>query len=241
MTVTVQQSYARAVEAGAISADPVQQALLSSFENLRHHLASANGTNGIRNLFKKAKPAPRGLYIWGGVGRGKSMLMDLFVETVTVSKRRVHFHAFMQEIHAALHEVRKTNVDDALKPVAKSIAAKVRLLALDEMQISDIADAMIVGRLFEQLMADGVMLVTTSNRPPDDLYLNGLNRDLFLPFIALLNQKLEVRELASSTDYRQATLIGKQVYFCPVTTESKIEIDAIWHDLTGGAAGELIL
>ena len=131
--------------------------------------------------FGRAQPAPApGLYLWGGVGRGKSMLMDLFVAHAgDVPKRRVHFHAFMQEIHAGMHKARQANTQDALAPVADAVAAQVRLLAFDEMQITDITDAMVVGRLFERLMNAGVAIVTTSNRPPDDLYKDGLNRALF--------------------------------------------------------------
>ena len=139
------------------------------------------------------------------------MLMDLFFEAVDEPrKRRVHFHAFMQEVHGAMHEVRKTGVDDAIKPVAEDIANDVRLLCFDEMQISDITDAMIVGRLFQSLFASGVVVVTTSNRVPDDLYKNGLSRELFIPFIEIIKDRLEVYELASETDYRQDRLAGEK-------------------------------
>jgi cell division protein ZapE len=188
-------------------------------------------------LFAKPVTPPNGLYLWGGVGRGKSMVMDLFVENTAISqKRRVHFHAFMQEIHKGMHEARKTEVEDALAPVADAVARDVRLLAFDEMQITDITDAMIVGRLFEKLMAAGVVIVTTSNRAPEDLYKNGLNRVLFLPFIDMLRAKLQVMELESPNDYRQHRLAGAQVYFHPAG-KVKGESQAIWDDLTGGAAG----
>jgi cell division protein ZapE len=164
------------------------------------------------------------------------MLMDLFEEATQIAaKRRVHFHAFMQEIHRGMHEARKTGVEDALAPVAQAVARQVRLLAFDEMQITDITDAMIVGRLFEMLLADGVVIVTTSNRPPEDLYKDGLNRALFLPFIALLRARLEVVALDSPTDYRQHRLEGAQVFFAPAGREAKAALGAIWADLTGGA------
>jgi cell division protein ZapE len=151
----------------------------------------------------------------------------------------VHFHAFMQEVHHAMHMARQRHVEDTLAPFAEETLAKLRLLAFDEMQISDITDAMIVGRLFEKLLAGGMVIVTTSNRPPEDLYKNGLNRALFLPFIALLRDRLEVVELASPHDYRQHRLTGAQVYFHPAGS-AKGQIEAIWHDLTGGAAGEVL-
>jgi cell division protein ZapE len=170
------------------------------------------------------------------------MLMDMFVEHLDgIPARRVHFHAFMQEIHAAMHEARKTGVDDAIAPVAADVAASVRLLAFDEMQITDITDAMIVGRLFQALFAAGVVVVTTSNRLPDDLYKNGLNRNLFVPFIELIKEKMVVHELASPTDYRQDRLADSKVYFTPANAESRAAMDSVWRDLTGDKDATLIL
>lgn len=169
------------------------------------------------------------------------MLMDLFVESLNASARRVHFHAFMQEIHAAIHKARQDGVEDAIKPVAKSVSDTVRLLAFDEMQITDITDAMIVGRLFEKLFAAGVVVVTTSNRVPDDLYKDGLNRQIFLPFIDILKARMVVHELVSPTDYRQDRLAGAQVYFTPNDAAAKDEINQIWQELTGGEQHSLTL
>jgi cell division protein ZapE len=184
----------------------------------------------------------RGLYIWGGVGRGKSMLMDMFFESVRQErKRRVHFHAFMQEVHAGLHAARKKGVDDAIGPVANDVIAHVDLLCFDEMQITDITDAMIVGRLFERLFDAGVVVVTTSNRVPDDLYKDGLNRQLFLPFIELIKHKMVVHELVSDTDYRQNRLSGSPVYFTPNDHAARQAIQAVWEDLSGGEAEPLVL
>jgi cell division protein ZapE len=237
--MTLTEIYDARVAAGLLRPDPAQHAVLPKLDALRQWLeANANRRVGLfAGLFAKPVMPPAGLYLWGGVGRGKSMVMDLFIENTAIAqKRRVHFHAFMQEIHKGMHEARKTGVDDALAPVAEAVARDVRLLAFDEMQITDITDAMIVGRLFEKLMAAGVVIVTTSNRAPEELYKNGLNRALFLPFIAMLREKMQVLELESPNDYRQHRLAGAQVYFHPAG-KVKGEIQAIWDDLTGGAAG----
>lgn len=233
--------YRTRVAEGAIQPDPAQEAVLPEFDRIEAGLAEAAPVK--RGFFRKAKPPEpvRGLYLWGGVGRGKSMLMDLFVESLDVPVRRVHFHAFMQEIQEGLNEARKANTQDSLAPVAAKIAESVRVLAFDEMQITDITDAMIVGRLFEALFAAGVVVVTTSNRVPDDLYKNGLNRQLFLPFIALIKERLVVHELASPHDYRQNRLEGGQVYFTPNDAEARAAIEEIWQDLTGGASEPLVL
>ncbi|MCU0826436.1 MAG: cell division protein ZapE [Tabrizicola sp.] len=237
MRQTLTEIYEARVAKGVLRADPAQHAVLPVLEEIRAWL-EANATRRVglfAGLFAKPITPPRGLYLWGGVGRGKSMLMDLFIEATDITqKRRVHFHAFMQDIHRGLHAARKRGVEDALAPVAEAVIHDTRLLAFDEMQIIDITDAMIVGRLFEKLFAAGVVIVTTSNRPPADLYKNGLNRALFLPFIAMLEQKLQVVELESPTDYRQHRLQGARVYFHPARTATA-EIAAIWSDLTGGA------
>ena len=135
--MTVRQAYSEAVESGKLARDPEQVAVLPVLEGIREFLNGGQANGGLRRIFSKAAVAPKGLYLWGGVGRGKSMLMDLFVGCVAAPKRRVHFHGFMQEVHAALHAARKTQVEDALRPVAKAISDDVRLLALDEMQIND--------------------------------------------------------------------------------------------------------
>ena len=234
---SVVETYQAEVAAGRLTSDPAQVALLPEFECIE----AALNAPAPRGFFRKAPEPPKGLYIWGGVGRGKSMLMDLFVSCLEVPARRVHFHAFMQEIHAAMHEVRKTGVDDAIAPVAKSVAESVRLLAFDEMQITDITDAMIVGRLFEQLFDAGVVVVTTSNRVPGDLYKDGLNRQLFVPFIELIEDRLVVHELASPTDYRQDRLGGGDVYFYPADSAARGAMDGIWADLSGGVSEPLEL
>ena len=234
---TLIERYDRLVAEGALTRDSAQEAVLPDFERVRADLAKP-----VKKGWFRRTPEPvTGLYLWGGVGRGKSMLMDLFVDTLTVPNRRVHFHAFMQEVHAALHKARASGAADAILPVARDMSEGLRCLALDEMQITDITDAMIVGRLFEAMFEAGVAVVTTSNRVPDDLYKDGLNRQLFLPFIALLKERMVVREMASATDYRQGRLQGSPSYFTPANADARARIERVWQDLTGGKAAPLKL
>ncbi|WP_305970193.1 MULTISPECIES: cell division protein ZapE [unclassified Mameliella] len=234
---TVTEVYQSRVASGKIKPDEAQTAVLPELERLRTDLAQPVK----RGFFRKTIEAPQGLYLWGGVGRGKSMLMDLFVDTLDVPARRVHFHAFMQEVQAAIHKLRSQGAEDPIKPVAKDISDTVRVLAFDEMQITDIADAMIVGRLFEALFDGGTTVVTTSNRLPDDLYKDGLNRQLFLPFIDFLKERMVVRELASDRDHRQDRLAGAKVFFTPADAEARSQIDALWEELTHGLEEPLTL
>ncbi len=240
--------YREMIAAGAIRDDVAQRLALEKLQLLHGRLKDydpwkgkrvARGWFGWGREGAKTDADLNGLYIYGGVGRGKSMLMDLFFETSTVQKkRRVHFHAFMQEAHRAIHEARKTGDEDPIKTVAKAIAHETVLLCFDEMQITDITDAMIVGRLFEKLFKRGTVIVTTSNRPPDDLYKDGLNRQIFLPFIAMLKEKLDLHLLESPTDYRQARLAGREVYHTPLGPAADAAMDATWDELTGGHEGE---
>ena len=230
------QIYRRRIDAGDLTADPAQEAVLAELQRIRDALESeAPRASGLKGFFRRAPEGTRGLYLWGGVGRGKSMLMDLFHGAVDIrQKRRVHFHAFMQEVQAGLHAARQEGVSDPVKPVAEGIVRDVRLLSFDEMQIGDIADAMIVGRLFQQLFDAGVTVVTTSNRVPDDLYKDGLNRKLFLPFIDLIKARMEVMHLDAPKDYRQDRLAGTETYFTPADAEARQAIDALWQGMTGG-------
>ncbi len=233
--------YEQRVASGVLHHDPAQLAVLKLFETVSDNL-QATPKKGLRSLFGKAPVAVKGLYLYGGVGRGKSMMMDLFFETLNEpKKRRVHFHAFMQEIHSLMHEARKRGVEDAIEPVAADVVSAAKVLCFDEMQITDITDAMIVGRLFEKLFEAGVVIVTTSNRHPDDLYKNGLNRNLFLPFIELIKQRMEVYNLDSETDHRQNRLQGHKTYFTPIDNAAEMAIQRVWTDVAGGKAQPLIL
>ena len=189
---------------------------------------------------RKAEP-PQGLYIFGGVGTGKSMLMDLFFASAPVErKRRVHFHAFMQEVQDRLHAWRQdpANKDkaDPLPVIAGELAEEIWLLCFDEFHVVNIADAMILGRLFETLFAEGVVVVATSNWPPDRLYEGGLQRERFLPFIDLVKQRLDVLELDSGVDYRLQRLKDITVYHAPLGPRAEAELDKAFADLTEGAA-----
>ena len=235
----VSELYSARVQAGQLEDDAAQRRVLAPLDALVEGLSAAlpsDGGGGWKSWFGAAPtPAPsgpKGIYLWGGVGRGKSMLMDMVMEAATIpARRRVHFHSFMQEIQSGLNEARKRGDQDAVRPVAEAVAAQARLLCFDEMQITDIADAMIVGRLFQVLSEHGVCIVTTSNRIPEDLYKNGLNRQLFLPFIALIRDNMDVLALDSDTDHRHDREHGARVWFSPLTRDNRAAMDRIWDDL----------
>lgn len=240
-------AYQQKLDAGQIEADAAQQEVAVMLDALAIEIE----TRGKKGWFSRPKDV-KGLYLWGGVGRGKSMLMDLFFSTVDAEhKRRVHFHDFMQETHAFINEWKKLNAsqrrstgwsvrgndDDPIPPAAKKIAASAELLCFDEFQVTDIADAMLLGRLFEHLLDRQVVVVATSNRHPDDLYKNGINRQLFLPFIDLLKRTHTIHEIRSDRDYRLERLTAAPVYYAPLGYGSERKMDEAWQRLTSGATG----
>ena len=229
--------YRSALASGALKPDAAQRAAAEKLHSMARQLARYRP--GRFSFFRK-KPAPRGLYLWGDVGRGKSMLMDLFFSEAAIApKRRVHFNAFMADVHARLHiERAKPDASDPIPIVAAALAAEARLLCFDEFQVTDVADAMILGRLFEQMLALGTVIVATSNVAPDRLYEGGLNRQLFLPFIALIKDRLDVVELNGPTDYRLHRLSGHPVYLTPLSPETDAAMDDAWRRLTGCAQGQ---
>jgi cell division protein ZapE len=233
------------VAAGVLRDDAGQRAVVERLSLLAASLEARPQPGPLRGLLRRnPPPVPRGVYIWGGVGRGKSMLMDMFVACLRQTpRRRVHFHAFMQEVHAGLGAARQSGVTDPLAPVAANLAQGLRLLCLDEMEIADIADAMIVGRLFEALFAAGVTVVTTSNRPPGDLYADGLNRQRFVPFIALLEARLDIVRLDGPEDYRQAAGAGGARWFSPADARARAALDTVWDRAAGvpGTPYELVV
>ena len=245
VTTDLRTQYTALIATGDVFHDDAQVTAIDKLEDIRTWLEATSERRKPRliDLFNRKKPDhPPGLYLWGGVGAGKSMLMDLFYATTNIKrKRRVHFHAFMQEIHDSIHAARKSGVDDPIAPVAESIAKSARLLCFDEVQITDITDAMIVGRLFEKLFDAGTVIVTTSNRLPEDLYKHGLNRQHFVPFINLISQRMEIHHLFTETDYRQDRLRGQQTWFTPIGTGSATSLNEIWTNLTADRGAPLTL
>ena len=249
MPESVRRRYEALAQSGELQPDPVQRALADVLDGLIRELtdqARKSKKNALGWLFAGGEktPPPRGLYIWGPVGRGKTLLMDLFFSAAPVAeKRRVHFHRFMGDAHDRLNEFRrKLNAgevqgDDPIPPVAAGLASDVRLLCFDEFAVNDIADAMILGRLFAQLFARGVTIVATSNVAPDDLYAGGLNRSLFLPFIALLKERMAVFHLDAPHDYRLDASGTERRYVTPLGPEADSCLDAHFRHLTGRERG----
>ncbi|MFA5957322.1 cell division protein ZapE [Hyphomicrobium sp.] len=240
MMATVLDGYRRRLADNEIEPDAAQAAVATRLDALDKELASYRPKNGVLSkLFGKPAAPTKGLYIWGSVGRGKTMLMDLFFEETSFEpKRRSHFHEFMADVHERIAKARHDVPGDPIPHVAEQIAKEARLLCFDEMHVTDIADAMILGRLFEALFAAGTVIVTTSNATPAGLYKDGLNRQLFLPFIAELERHLEVIELGAKKDFRLDKLFGLQLYFYPADAAAKAALDANWRRLTGNHPGK---
>ncbi|MDO8605800.1 MAG: cell division protein ZapE [Phaeospirillum sp.] len=254
-------AYRALLQAGELKPDIAQGLAVEKLQSLHHALAKYRPSLGeagwlARFGLKKTQPgstwrwnsgagdgeqsAPKhGLYIFGEVGRGKSMLMDVFFHSASIAgKKRVHFHEFMRDLHADIHRWRQSpsrGDSDPIPKLARAIASEAWLLCLDELQVTDIADAMIVGRLFKCLMDDGVVVVITSNRPPGDLYKDGLQRDRFIPFIRLLEARLDVLELNSERDYRLGRKRGLQVFHAPLDERSESALELAFARLTEGA------
>ncbi len=232
--------YDRRVALGELQSDEAQRRAAQRLKALATPIADGAGNGGLIGRWFDTRQAapPKGIYIHGPVGRGKTMLMDLFYASAAGRpKRRMHFHAFMQDVHAKLHAARKRE-QDAIAPVARALAREARLLCLDEMQVSDIADAMIVGRLFEALIGLGVVVVTTSNLPPQELYRDGLNRQLFLPFVKLIAAGLDVISLDGVTDYRLGRIKAHETFVTPLGPEADTRIQETWRRLTDSECGE---
>jgi cell division protein ZapE len=230
MTGAVRAAYEELIRAAELKPDPAQERAVAALDRLGDQPRSRGL---IGRLLGQRQQGPAGVYLWGGVGRGKSMLMDLAFEQIAVTpKRRVHFHEFMLETHALVRDARKAEEGDPIEPVAELIAKRARLLAFDEMQVTNPADAMILSRLFGKLLEQGVKLVTTSNRPPSDLYLGGLNRELFLPFIELIQQRMLVVEVNGPTDYRLERLTGVKVWHVPNGPEATGALSQAFFQLT---------
>jgi cell division protein ZapE len=243
--------YAAFVAAGEVEADPGQASIAAHFSALErrlqeHRLARKSSSLGWLFGRRKEMDAPlKGLYVYGAVGRGKTMLMDLFFATSRVQrKRRSHFHEFMADVHARVRELRhkiklgEIADSDPIRLAADEIADETWLICFDEFHVTDIADAMILGRLFARLFELGVVLVATSNLPPDELYRDGLNRALFTPFIALLQRHCEVLHLKARTDYRLEKLAGVAVWYVPADEDAEVALDMAWQRLTGLLHGE---
>jgi cell division protein ZapE len=238
--------YRELCQKGLLQPDPAQQLAIERLQSLYRALLKYQPETGLRGWLARfgltengCAQVPVGLYLCGPVGRGKSMLMDMFFAAVpSRRKRRVHFHAFMLEVHDRIERERRAKTDAPILKVAADIAREAALLCFDQFQVDDIADAMILGRLFTALFNAGVVVVATSNLVPDRLYQHGLQRELFLPFIGLLKEKLYVLELDSGRDWRLARLVGKPIYYHPLGQPAHEALEAAFAELTDGAPGD---
>ena len=248
MAASISMQYAARVAAGKIERDEAQEAIVAKLGELERRLAErrlARKSSSLGWLFG-ARPAEpiKGLYVFGDVGRGKTMLMDLFfAASPIVRRRRVHFHEFMADVHDRVHALRQqakqgeANGEDPVRLAAGTIAQETQLLCFDEFHVTDIADAMILGRLFRRLFELGVVVVATSNVPPGELYKDGLNRALFVPFIALIERHMDVVRLCARADFRLEKLAGAPVWYVPADAAAERALDEAWRRLTGGNPG----
>jgi cell division protein ZapE len=246
MSGLMRAAYEARLAAGALTADPAQARAVEALARVEADLAAQRS----KGLFRK-RLGVKGAYVWGPVGRGKSMLMDMFFEVAPVpDKTRLHFHQFMSKVHRLVGLWRESSAperraqfgrvrgDDPIPPIADVLAKESSLLCFDELEVSDIADAMILGRLFEALFARGVTLVATSNRPPVDLYKDGINRQLFVPFIDMITRRLAIVPVEGPRDYRAQRLRAAGVWYSPIDADHRAQFDALWKEaLSGGVEG----
>ena len=250
MANSVTAHYAAAVASGRVESDGAQLVVLDMMARLETRIAEyrlARKSSSLGWLFasrQRALPQLKGLYIFGEVGRGKTMLMDFFFATSPVErKRRAHFHEFMLDVHERIHAVRQDmkrgehEGEDPIRLVAEALAEEAWLLCFDEFHVTDIADAMILGRLFKQLFERGIVMVATSNVAPDELYKDGLNRALFVPFIHMLEAQMDIVRLDARTDFRLEKLAGLPVWYVPADAAADRKLDEAWRRLTGGNGG----
>ena len=247
--MSVRELYEGLVALKKIERDPAQQALLSRLEAVEQRVATHRSARRLKPsgwLFgnrDQAEPV-KGLYVYGDVGRGKTMMMDLFFEAnPVVRKRRAHFHEFMADVHERVRVYRQKlkdgeiEGDDPIRLTANDIAEESWLLCFDEFHVTDIADAMILGRLFARLFELGVVVVATSNVAPTELYKDGLNRALFVPFVVMIEKHMEVLELKSRTDFRLEKLSGQKVWYVPADDDAALALDQAWRRLVGSSSG----
>ena len=237
------RAYGLRVASGELTDDQAQKQAVQKLDRLIQQLEISNGRRSWvgRLLRAKAEAKERsGIYLAGKVGRGKTMLMDMFFECIEgIPKQRVHFNAFMQDVHARLHALRRRSIKgDGVEEVAKAIASRAKLLCLDEFQINDITDAMLLGRLFKALIEKDVFIVVSSNTPAERLYEDGLNRQLFMPFIALIKARFELIEVEGHIDYRLKRMAGEEVYVWPLGARADAYLDRLWEMVTKGTKGE---
>jgi cell division protein ZapE len=240
-------AYNELISSKKITDDAFQREVLEKLQTLKQQIEERFSLEVklFKRILGKNKPIPKGLYVWGGVGRGKSMLMDLFFSNLDIgSKRRTHFHAFMIDVHKRIKEWQDSNNNnkkDVIQTIADEIASESKILCFDEMQVKDIADAMILGRLFEKLFDEGVVIIATSNVAPNDLYKNGLHRDRFLPFIEVFKQNLDVHHITSETDYRlQQFKSFETTYFSPLGSSADNFLNKTLQALTKNADAKKI-
>jgi cell division protein ZapE len=243
MAAIVSENYERMVRRGQIERNAEQLRVLPIIDTLAKTLNEPKMPVQRLSWLVGAKPvvAPRGIYIHGAVGRGKTLLMDLFFDALTIpAKRRIHFHEFMSEVHDEIGKARQIEPGDPIPYVSRQIAQRTKVLCFDELHVTDIADAMILARLFAGLLESGVVMVATSNAHPQNLYRGGLNRELFLPAIEMIERNMTVVELAAEKDFRLEKLQGTELYFAPNGPEATAKLDAHWLRLTGRSGGDAI-